>query len=124
MNQGMTNPISIKLPSEIATLKTVVMCFANPVSVSSVLRYGGIDAALFYQIWYNKFSPFFNFEKVRGQQQTFMDILKANGVNVLLADPISGCATQHYTRDTGFAIDDIFSVRTHGAITGNESLRD
>ncbi len=31
-----------------------------------------------------------------------------NGVQVLLADQIPGCATQHYTRDIGFAIDDIF----------------
>ncbi len=108
MNQDKTDFISINLPSETATLKTVVMCFANPVSVSSVLRYRGIDTALLYQLWYNKFSPFFNCEKVRRQQQTFMEIMKDNGVEVLLADQVSGCATQHYTRDIGFAIDDAF----------------
>ncbi len=108
MNQDRTDFISINLPSETATLKTVVMCFANPVSLSSVLRYGGVDAALLYQIWHNKFNPFFNCEKVRKQQQTFIEIMKANGVEVLLADQVSGCATQHYTRDIGFAIDDTF----------------
>lgn len=108
MNQDKTDFISINLPSEIATLKTVVMCFANPTSVSSVLRYGGIDSALLYQLWYNQFSLFFNCEKVCRQQQTFMEIMKANGVEVLLADQVSGCGAQHYTRDIGFAIDDIF----------------
>ena len=108
MSQNKIDFISINLPSETATLKTVVMCFANPVSVSSVLRYGGIDAALLYQLWYNKFNPFINCEKVRRQQQTFMEIMKTNGVEVLLADQVSGCATQHYTRDIGFAIDDTF----------------
>lgn len=108
MNQDKTNLISINLPSETATLKTVVMCFAGPISVSSLLRYGGIDTALLYQLWYNKFSPFFNFEKARQQQQAFMEIMKHNGVEVLLADQVPGCATQHYTRDIGFAIDDTF----------------
>lgn len=108
MTHDNTDFISINLPSETATLKTVVMCFANPVSVSSVLRYGGIDAALLYQLWHNKFSPFFNCEKVRGQQQTFMEVMQGNGVEVLLADHVPGCGAQHYTRDIGFAIDDTF----------------
>lgn len=108
MNQDKTNVIPINIPSETATLKTVVMCFAHPAAVSSTLRYGGLDAALLYQIWYNKFNPFFDCEKVRRQQQAFMDVMKANGVEVLLADQVSGCGAQHYTRDIGFAIDDMF----------------
>ena len=102
--------IKVNLPSETAPLKTVVMCFANSISATSVFRHGGIDAALLYQIWHNRFNPFFDHEKVCLQQQIFIDILKSNGVQVLLADPVSGCATQHYTRDIGFAIDDAFFV--------------
>ncbi len=102
--------IKVNLPSETAPLKTVVMCFANPISATSVFRHGGIDAALLYQIWHNRFNPFFDQEKVCLQQQIFIDILKSNGVQVLLADPVSGCATQHYTRDIGFAVDDAFFV--------------
>ncbi len=102
--------IKVNLPSEIATLKTVVMCFSNPVNIASILMHGGIDMPLLYQLWHNKFSPFFDHKKVCSQQQSFMDILKENGVQVLEADQIVGCGTQHYTRDIGFAIDDTFFV--------------
>ena len=102
--------IKINVPSETATLKTVVMCLANPVNVASIFRHSGIDLPLIYQLWHNKFNPFFNYSKVRFQQQVFIDILRANGVQVLLADQVSGCGTQHYTRDIGFAIDDVFFV--------------
>lgn len=102
--------ININLPSETATLKTVVMCFANLISATSIFRHGAIDSALLYQIWNNRINPFFDHEKVCLQQQIFMDVLKSNGVQVLLADPVSECATQHYTRDIGFAIDDTFFV--------------
>jgi len=102
--------IKVNLPSEIATLKTVVMCFSNPVNVASVIMHGGIDMPLLYQLWHNKFNPFFDHKKVCSQQQFFMDILKENGVQVLMADQIVGCGTQHYTRDIGFSIDDTFFV--------------
>ncbi len=102
--------IQVNLPSETATLKTVVMCFANPVNVTSIFRHGGIDFPLFYQLWHNRFNPFFDYKKVREQQKVFINILKSNGVQVLLADSILGCAAQHYTRDIGFAIDDAFFI--------------
>lgn len=108
MNQDKTNTITVNLSSETATLRTVVMCFANPMSIRATLQYGGVDAALLYQLWHNKFNFFYNHEKVRKQQQLFMEVMKANGVEVLSADQVSGCATQHYTRDIGFAIDDTF----------------
>jgi len=100
--------IKINIPSETATLKTVVMCLANPVNVASIFRHSGIDLPLIYQLWHNKFNPFFDYKKVRSQQQVFIDLLHSHGVQVLLADQVSGCATQHYTRDIGFAIDDVF----------------
>jgi len=60
--------IKINLPSEIDTLKTVVMCLANPVNISSVLTQGGIDIPLFYQLWHNKFNPFFDYNSSFGVQ--------------------------------------------------------
>ncbi|GAB1540592.1 dimethylarginine dimethylaminohydrolase family protein [Scytonema sp. NUACC21] len=108
MNQVITDTITVKIPSETATLKKVIMCFANPMSVFSLVRYGAIDKAAIYQFWYNKASLFYNIEKVRQQQQAFMEVMKANGVEVLLADEIPDCASQHYTRDIGFAIDNTF----------------
>jgi len=102
--------IKINLPSEIDTLKTVVMCLANPVNISSVFTQGSIDIPLFYQLWYNRLNPFFDYKKVHIQQQVLIDILIENGVQVLFADQISGCSTQHYARDVGFAIDDVFFV--------------
>ena len=108
MHQDKTDTIIINLPSETATLKTVVMCFANPGFIRSTLRYGAIDIPLLYQLWYNKFDFFYNHEKVCQQQQTFMEIMKADGIEVLLAEAVPGCFSQHYTRDIGFAIDDTY----------------
>lgn len=102
--------IKINVPSEIAELKTVLMCLANPVNLASIFKHSGIDLPLIYQLWHNKFNPFFNYKKVRSQQQEFIDILSSHGVQVLLADQVSGCGTQHYTRDIGFSIDDVFFV--------------
>ena len=61
--------IKINIPSETATLKAVVMCLANPVNVSSIFRHSGIDLPLIYQLWHNNFNPFFDYKKVRSQQQ-------------------------------------------------------
>lgn len=102
--------IKVNLPSETSSLKTVVMCFANPVKIASAFKYGGVDVALMYQLWHNKFNPFIDYKKVCSQQRVFMDTLKANDVQVLLADQVPECSTQHYTRDIGFAIDDTFFV--------------
>lgn len=102
--------IKVNLPSETSSLKTVIMCFANPVKISSAFKYGGVDTALIYQLWHNKFNPFIDYKKVCSQQQVFMNILKENDVQILLADQIPECSTQHYTRDIGFAIDDTFFV--------------
>ncbi len=102
--------IKVNIPSETAELKTVVMCLANPVNIASIFKNSGIDLPLIYQLWHNKFNPFFDYKKVRSQQQVFIDILSSYGVQVLLAEQIFGCGTQHYTRDIGFAIDDVFFV--------------
>ncbi len=96
MNQDKTNKLAIWIPSETATLKKVVMCSANPISTYD-LRLGGIDVALFYQLWHNKFA-FYDYKRVRQQQKAFIEVMKANGVEVLLANPVPYCDVQHYTR--------------------------
>lgn len=106
MTQGKTNVIMVSIPSETATLKKVVMCLANPASIYG-LRFGGIDVAFLYQLWHNKFA-FYDYKRVREQQKAFMEVMKANGIEVLLANPVPYYVTQHYTRDIGFAIDDTF----------------
>jgi len=108
MNQDKTNIITINLPSETATLRKVVMCFAQPISYYSLLRYRAIDITFIYQFLYNKCASYYKYEKVRQQQKAFMEVLKANGVEVLLADEVPGCSEQHFVRDIGFAIDDTF----------------
>jgi N-dimethylarginine dimethylaminohydrolase len=100
--------ITVNIPSETATLKTVVMCLANPMSVLSFLRPGGFDMAAVYQGWHNRWVLVHNYQKVRQQQRAFMAVMEAHGVRVLLAEPVADCLTQHYTRDIGFAIDDTF----------------
>ncbi|MBS3933851.1 MAG: hypothetical protein KGZ35_05795 [Truepera sp.] len=100
--------IAVNIPSETATLKTVVVCLANPMSVFSFLRHGGFDLAAIYQGWHNRWALVHDYHKVRQQQQAFFELLAAHGVRVLLAEPVADCLTQHYTRDTGFVIDDTF----------------
>lgn len=107
IDRGETDIIAVNQPSETATLKRVVMCFANPMSAWSLLRYGAIDVAGAYQFWHNKYA-FYDHEKVRQQQRAFMEVMQANGVEVLLADQVPGCGAQHFTRDIGFAIADTF----------------
>ncbi len=107
MNKDQANIIEVNIPSETATLKRVVVCLANPISIYPILRYGLIDQAALYQLWHNRFS-FYNYRKVRLQQKAFMEVMEANGIEILLAYEVPGCNTQHYIRDIGFAIDDTF----------------
>ena len=104
-----THPsIEINVPSETATLKQVVMCLANPVSISSLFRYGAFDIASIHQLLHNRWTFFYDYQKVCLQQQKLINVMQSHGVEVLLADNISSCISQHYIRDIGFAIDDVF----------------
>ncbi|MEV4129351.1 arginine deiminase family protein [Nocardia sp. NPDC049707] len=47
---------------------------------------------------------------MRAQQHRFIDLLRGRGVDVVLADQAPGSYGQHYTRDIGFVIDDVFVV--------------
>lgn len=107
-HQGDTNPIPIYIPSESATLKRVVMCLANPMTIFSFLRQGGFDTPVIHQLWHNQWALFHDYQRVRQQQRAFIEVMQANGVQVLFADAVPDSLTQHYTRDIGFAIDDTF----------------
>jgi N-dimethylarginine dimethylaminohydrolase len=110
MNQGDTSSIRVNVPSEFATLRKVVMCLANPMSVFSFLRHGGFDIPAVYQLWHNKWAIIHNHQRVREQQRAFIKVMETDGVEVLFAEAVPDCLTQHYTRDIGFAIDDTFFV--------------
>lgn len=107
MSGDQTDTITVNVSSEVATLKKVVMYLANPMSVFSFMGHGGIDMAYLYQLWYNKWGVY-DYRKVHQQQNAFIEVMKAAGVEVLFAEAVLDCATQHYTRDIGFAIDDTF----------------
>ncbi|YAF96104.1 MAG: dimethylarginine dimethylaminohydrolase family protein [Nodularia sp. CChRGM 3473] len=102
-----SNTLNINLTSEVGRLKTVIMCFANPTSIYSLMRYGAFDIPSIYQMLNNQWQ-FYDYKKVIQQQEIFINFLRNNGVEVLLADQISDCVSQHYTRDIGFAIADTF----------------
>jgi len=108
MNRENASPIPVNIPSEYATLKRVVVCLANPISVFSYLRQGGFDLATFYQMWHNRWALVHDHHRVRQQQNAFIEAMKTNGVEVLFAEAVPDSLTQHYTRDIGFAIDDTF----------------
>ena len=108
MDQVRSDTLTVNVSSETAALKTVVMYLANPMSVFSFLRHGGFDMAVVYQLWYNKWTIIHDYQKVRQQQRAFIKVMETSGVNVLFAETVSDCLTQHYTRDIGFAIDDTF----------------
>lgn len=108
MTQDLSDAIAVNIPSETATLKTVVVRLANPISVLAFLRQGGFDLAAVYQGWHNRWALVHDYRKVRQQQRAFIELLAAHGVRVLCAEPVADCLTQHYTRDIGFAIDDSF----------------
>jgi N-dimethylarginine dimethylaminohydrolase len=65
------------------------------------------------QFFYNKFSPY-NYKIIREEQRDFIKVLETHGAEVLLADNLDSSSCQHYTRDIGFAIDDVFVVAKMG----------
>jgi N-dimethylarginine dimethylaminohydrolase len=46
--------------------------------------------------------------KVRAQQEALIGMLRARGAEVVVLPEAAGCSAQHYPRDIGFAIDDVF----------------
>lgn len=107
------NMINVNVNSEIGVLKKVILAYANPYKINFEEIRTGLMPSVLLQFFYNKFSPY-DYKIVRAEQQFFIKILEANGVEVLLADNLESSSCQHYTRDIGFAIDDLFVVAKMG----------
>jgi N-dimethylarginine dimethylaminohydrolase len=98
--------INIGVANEFGELRTVVMRYAAgtglkldaPSTLSPVL-----DRQLGTSDWAS-----FDTAIVRTQQEGLIEILRGRGVEVLMADEAPDCYAGHYTRDIGFAIDDVF----------------
>jgi N-dimethylarginine dimethylaminohydrolase len=105
--------IKVNVDSEIGTLKKVILCYANPYKISLEEIRTALMPSVLLQFYYNKFSGY-NYKIVQEEQHAFIKVLEAHGVEVLLADNIESSSCQHYTRDIGFAIDDLFVVAKMG----------
>ncbi len=100
-------PLQVAVSSEIGRLRTVIMCLANPWRTPpSTLRH--IDVAGVHQMLRNRWRPY-DHAAVREQQLALIELLRGRGTEVLLADNLTQIS-QHYTRDIGFAVDDVFVV--------------
>ena len=108
-----TERIHVNVRSEINTLKSVVMCWANPgrISLSMVASVfnSSVREQLRHNIWKN-----YDYVRVREQQQRVVQVLRDHGVTVLFLDNVPGVCSQHYTRDIAFCIDDAFFVARMG----------
>jgi N-dimethylarginine dimethylaminohydrolase len=105
--------INVNVNSEIGVLKKVILCYANPYKISLEEIRTGLMPSVLLQFFHNKFSPY-NFKIIQEEQKAFIKVLEANSPEVLLADNLESSSCQHYTRDIGFAIDDLFVVAKMG----------
>jgi N-dimethylarginine dimethylaminohydrolase len=105
--------INVNVNSEIGTLKKVMMCYANPYKISFEEIRTGLMPSVLRQFYHNKFSPY-DYNVVRDEQRAFIEVMEAHHVEVLLADNLVNSSCQHYTRDIGFAIDDLFVIASMG----------
>lgn len=105
--------INVSVDSEFGVLKKVILCRANPFRITWEEIKTVLQPSVFHQIASNK-TGYFNYKIIRAEQDYFIEILKSNGVEVLLADNINTLSAQHYTRDIGFAIDDLFVIAKMG----------
>lgn len=99
--------INVNVDSEIGRLRKVILCYANPFVLNLEEIKTMLQPSVFLQMFKNRFSPY-DFRKIREEQQNLIDLFKAHGVEVLMVDSVGNSSSQHYTRDVGFAIDDLF----------------
>jgi len=106
-------PVQKTLPqatTEYGALKTVIMCMANKFDINPLnLPADLMDEASRYQAKHSDIRPYMT-KKLHGQQRDLIDVLERNGAEVLLVDPLGSGVLQHYTRDVGFTIHDLFFV--------------
>ncbi|MGQ4619711.1 arginine deiminase family protein [Nocardia sp. R7R-8] len=98
--------LRIGVDSEFGELRSVVMRHAGPVTLDLS---GSLDPVLARQHETSQWGSY-SLDRVRAQQHRFIELLRTHGVEVLLPDQVPGSYCQHYTRDIGFVIDDVFVV--------------
>ncbi|WP_203236651.1 arginine deiminase family protein [Nocardia panacis] len=100
--------LEIGVSDEFGALQTVVMRYAGPftLDLSAPAR---LDLVHRRQLETSRWQRYDD-TIVRAQQADFMAVLRGRGVEVLVADQVPGCYAQHYTRDLGFVVDDVFVV--------------
>lgn len=105
--------IHVNVRSETDTLKSVVMCWANPFPINLNMITSVFDASVREQLRHNSWK-YYRYKRVREQQQRLVQVFRDHGVSVLFLDNMPGIGTQHYTRDIAFCIDDAFIVARMG----------
>jgi N-dimethylarginine dimethylaminohydrolase len=105
--------INVNVDSEIGVLKKVILCYANPYKISLEEIRTAVMPSVLRQFYYNKFGSY-DYKIIIEEQKAFIKVLEQHGVEVLLADNLESSSCQHYTRDIGFAIDDLFVVAKMG----------
>ena len=108
-----TERIHVNVCSEFDRLKTVVMRWANPARISLSMVASVFNASVCAQLRHNTWK-YYDYMRVREQQQHVVQILRDHGVAVLFLDNVPGVGSQHYTRDIAFCIDDAFFVARMG----------
>lgn len=98
--------LRVEADSEFGELRSVVMRHAGPATLELS---GTLDPVLARQHETSRWAAY-SPERVRAQQHRFMELLRGRGVEVVLADQAPDSYCQHYTRDIGFVIDDVFVV--------------
>ena len=106
-NAAPPSPIPVMQRAEYDPLQSVVLCMANPFDRDPTLLFADADEAMEHQAAKNRARPY-DVDKVHVEQRAFIGCLVSRGIEVHLADPIGECVSQHYPRDIGFVIDDLF----------------
>ncbi|MEV5835527.1 arginine deiminase family protein [Nocardia sp. NPDC052112] len=98
--------IQVRATSEFGELQSVLMRYAGPVTLDLSCSQE-LDPVHRRQLETSKWAPY-SVDGVRAQQQSFIDLLRSRGVEVVLAGQAPGSYAQHYTRDLGFVVDEVF----------------
>lgn len=98
--------IALKQTSEYGALRTVVMCLAHPFDVD-LDALAAVDPVVRRQMAANRYRGY-DVDKVHEQQHELAAVLESCGAQVLFAEHVLGAGGQHYTRDIGFVIGDVF----------------
>src|SRR5512145_218013 len=86
--------IRIRVGSEIGTLRTVAMCWANPFRLTPRMVMSMFSPSVWAELRHNAWDTY-DYRRVREQQERVVEILRAHGASVLLLDSVPGVCSQH-----------------------------